>query len=156
MHPLNPSIFGDDINDIAIRYYDGRQLVDGYIVKQMGTRTFIVANQGSDARKQVTLTRKTSEAKILSGEMPPTERKTLHDLRNLATIIVDDAGTNKYVDHIQMYRVWFLDGTNKPWTLGTLPPAGAVSLSSILGSEDPESTLVYAFASNLVLLGDML
>lgn len=47
MHPLRNTLFGNASGKIAVKYHNGSSVVNGYIVKQTGTRSFIVTTDGT-------------------------------------------------------------------------------------------------------------
>jgi len=72
---LNTDFFGSDIGRICIKFHDGENVVDGFIIKQTGSRRFVVASLDNED--------KTFEVKLA---------KTVEDALNLkeglATILI--------------------------------------------------------------------
>lgn len=46
MRPLNKKNFGNATGKLAVRFHNGTGVVDGYIVKQLGTSKFLVSGFG--------------------------------------------------------------------------------------------------------------
>jgi hypothetical protein len=157
MHPLHPRNFGSDATKISIRFYNGTSLVDGYIVKQLGTRRFIVSD--GTITKTVSLARNSNDARLLSRDLAPFGSNTLTTVQDMATIVVTDGLVRRFVDHFQTLKVWFLDGMNKPWIVGSSPPSGGVTILTRSGTAAlniDEATINAADPTDTIFLGDII
>ncbi len=100
MHPINSKYFG--VNGIGLVYNNGTSTVSGYIVKQLGSRTFKVTSDGSNFYV-VKLTNSLSLAENLTA--------------GFCTILI-----NGFVEHISSLwqnRCTTLEGNDYYWTLNT-------------------------------------
>lgn len=48
MHPISKVHFGPEDGKIAVRFHNGNSVVQGYIVKQVATKKFVVTEDGTD------------------------------------------------------------------------------------------------------------
>lgn len=111
--PINKRYFGADSgNDIKVQFHNGTTSVPGYIVKQKGSKRFVVRAFGSNTEYLRTLVDKDS-ANIAAGEM---------------TITVKFDNTT--VDQVTKIngRVVTAGGVRRPWNFSTSTSDGAVQV----------------------------
>lgn len=123
MRPLNNRFFGVGNGKIAIIFHNGSNVVNGYIVKQMGTTSYIVSD--GTIKKQVWLAQDTATASMLAsfGAVPVEKQK-------FATVTTQE--TNKrFIKNIRFHQLITTDGDPVFWGLylrittqgdGTAPP----------------------------------
>lgn len=100
--PLNSKFFGPGAGKIAVTFNDGSNVVTGHIVKQTGTRRYIVSSDGIN-EYEVTLATSEAEASLLAP--------------GSATIPVTDAqGGITYVTNLQSCTVVTTAGTSLVWS----------------------------------------
>lgn len=97
--PINPRYFGLGEGKISVMFHNGTDVVAGYVVKQLGTRTFLVSD-GTN-QKTCVLARTTGEATALTG--------------NLCTIEIETSGGTKYVDRLYMTKAVTTEGISFNW-----------------------------------------
>lgn len=117
MHPINSKNFG--AGKLKVFFYDGSALTSGFIVKQTGTKRFVVSDYVTT--KTVTLAQTEALAKRLDGTAA---LGTASEITDLATITIDVSGTTKYVTKLGSVAATTADGSAYSWTLGT--PAGTI------------------------------
>jgi hypothetical protein len=66
MHPISKINFGDDAGKIAVQFYKGSSVVEGYVLKQTGTKSFKVTDDGVTVYKAKLIADGTPSA---AGEM---------------------------------------------------------------------------------------
>ncbi len=113
MHPINSANFGTAATDILVKFYDGSALKNGYIVKQIGSTTFIVSNGATT--KTVSLATTTNLAQILTGEV------TLDGpaVTDLCTVTLTENANTHYVTKFSSYTLATTAGAVWSWTGGT-------------------------------------
>jgi hypothetical protein len=119
MHPLNNRNFGHDVGKVAIDFYDGSATVTGYVVKQVGTKSFVVSANGT-TNFVAHLAQDTANASTLSA--------------GLATIKAQAFGSNtvEHVMSIQANLITTTEGNQYQWTLGPATKAGQAHISSVV------------------------
>lgn len=89
--PLNKKFFGANAsNNIKVQFFNGTSSVNGYIVKQKGTRTFLCQEFGAETTALCRLVDKNA-ADLVAGEMTMT--------------VVTDSGTVDQVTKITAHRI---------------------------------------------------
>lgn len=119
MHPINNRNFGSNVGKIAVDFFDGNQTVTGYVVKQTGTKTFIVSANGV-TNFVATLAQQTANATALSAGQ--------------ATIRAQAFGSNtvEHVSAIQANLITTTEGNHYTWTLGNAAVAGQAHIEAIV------------------------
>lgn len=101
--PLNNKYFGPEGGKLKIRYHNGSQVVDGYIVKQIGTVRYVVSSVGDNNTYVVELAKTASAAQALTP--------------GLATIQVTDANNvTSYVTKIMSSTLVTTAGSQTKWS----------------------------------------
>lgn len=117
MHPISNSNFGNAAGtDIRVRFYDGSALKSGYIVKQVGSRAFVVTD--GVTTKTVTLTDDPALGDMLTGIQAIDGGHPASLITDLCTITIDISSTIKYVKKIFSKTVVTTDDTVYSWTGG--------------------------------------
>jgi len=144
--PLNSRNFGPGAGKIVITFHDGDNVVDGYIVKQTGTRRYQVTADGVNI-KEVTLAETVEQAENL--------------VEGSATIAVQDGeGNVSYVTTLQSVTARTASGETVTWsddpesdsamTIVTRPVVGAY-MNSILNAAafaEPATRRMYMGTGN--------
>ena len=111
--PLNSRLFGVDANNnIKVQFHNGSASVPGYIVKQKGSKKFVVKAYGSATEYSCVLVDKAS-ASLAAGEMS-------------ITVKLDDT-TVEQVTKISAHRVTAA-GVSYPWNFSTSTSDGAAQI----------------------------
>jgi hypothetical protein len=116
MHPINNKNFG--AGKVKVYFYDGAALTSGYVVKQIGTKRYVVSN--GTVTKTVSLAPTADLAKRLDGT---TAVGTVSEITDLCTMRVTVASVVKYVFKLTSVAA-VTDGGTFAWTLAA--PAGTV------------------------------
>ena len=113
--PLNKRFFGPPTaggNEIKVQFYDGTASVNGWIVKQLGSKKFRVTD--GTTTKDCTLVDKVTGDIDTDGEMTIT--------------VKDDAGTAKQVTKIAGRKVTLDTGESIAWNFSAATDDGAVEI----------------------------
>lgn len=111
--PLNKRNFSADANDnIKVQFHNGSSSVAGYIVKQKGSKKFVVKAYNSATEFTCQLVDKAS-ASLVAGEMS-------------ITVKLDDT-TVEQVTKISAHRIT-ASGVSYPWNYSTSTSDGAVEI----------------------------
>lgn len=113
MHPVPKNKFGT--GKTKVFYYNGSSIATGYIVKQVGLKSYMVTTDGV-TKYRVYLAPTEALAKRLDGTAP---LGTKTELTNLATITMNVGGNTKYVTRLNSVTANTADGFMYSWTLGT-------------------------------------
>ena len=119
MHPISKLNFGSDAGKIAVEFYNGSSAVSGYIVKQTGTKRFVVT---ADGTHEFTCS--------LVGHTPA----AAGEMNILVNAIVngDVSGTSEHVISISTNKVVTAEGNQYIWTYeNTATEAGYAQISTI-------------------------
>jgi hypothetical protein len=114
MHPISSKNFGP--GKITVRFHNGIELVDGYIIKQIGLTSYVVSD--GTVKKNVRLAQSEDLAKLLTGEMSPTNEMPLFLVYDLATLMV----AGGYVSKITSKKLVTLTNTSVSWSLDSFIP----------------------------------
>jgi hypothetical protein len=117
--PTNKKNFGSGNDKLSIRFYNGTSLVDGYVVKQTSTNTFIVSDGTS--QREVQITSNEALARRLSGI---DAIGTTSELVGWATIGSMDNGTQVFIRKLTAHKAQLLSGVQKLWKLGATVVGG--------------------------------
>lgn len=111
--PLNKRNFSADANDnIKVQFHNGSSSVAGYIVKQKGSKKFVVKAYNNATEFTCQLVDKAS-ASLVAGEMS-------------ITVKLDDT-TVEQVTKISAHRIT-ASGVSYPWNYSTSTSDGAVEI----------------------------
>lgn len=117
MHPLNKKYFGAESSKIPVRYWNGTAIVNGYVVRQVGSSRFVVSD-GLHV-KRVTLARTTTLAQYCNGDAtPPNSDYSLID--GLATIVATRSGAH-FLWKLTSKKAYTTAGLADRWALGSAP-----------------------------------
>ena len=147
--PLNKRYFGtptDGGNEIKVQFYDGSSSVNGWIVKQLGSKKFRVTD--GTTTKDCVLVDKASSA--LDGSHP-----LVTTLGEMTITVSDDSGTPKQVTKISGRKVTLDTGESIAWNFSDSTSDGAVEMEeagseTIINAEDGVNGVVY----EIVTAGD--
>jgi hypothetical protein len=137
--PLNKRYFGEPTaggNEIKVNFHDGSSVVEGHIVKQKGSKRFVVAPLGaSDTEYTCVLTTGKLPAALAAGEM--------------AISVKGDDGETYGVSKIAGHKVTVvapsatgsnaLDGKSIAWNYSTSAVDGAVQVEEAGETDDAAS-----------------
>lgn len=92
MHPVSKVHFGEAEGQIAVKFHNGTAVVSGYIVKQVGSVRYVVAEVGSEERFTCSLASTTEEANdLVQGKMTieiaPYNYEGVQNVKNLSAFI---------------------------------------------------------------------
>jgi hypothetical protein len=118
MHPISKLNFGEETGKIAAAFYVGNAVVNGYIVKQTGTKTFKVTADGTTIYK----------AKLVVAE-PAAAGEMNIDAYPFVGSAVSNVAVN--VKSISMNHVIAADGTKYIWSLTNPTAVGYVKLKTV-------------------------
>lgn len=103
MHPLNPHLYG--VHGIAVRFYNGTDVVDGYIIDQPGASEFKVSD--GSVTKLVVLA---ESLDIINDLASHPDHCTI--------VVTPHGGSAEHVGRIWEYRVRTVEGHDYHWHLG--------------------------------------
>jgi len=133
--PLNKRYFGEPTaggNEIKVDFHNGTAVVEGHIVKQKGSKKFVVAEIGaSDTEYTCTLTTGKLMTALTAGEMGITFKMDDSETyqvskisgRKATLVAPDGTGSNAY------------DGQSVPWNFSTSTNDGAAQVEEA-GDDD--------------------
>ena len=133
--PLNKRYFGEPTaggNEIKVDFHNGTAVVEGHIVKQKGSKKFVVAEIGaSDTEYTCTLTTGKLMTALTAGEMGITFKMDDSETyqvskisgRKATLVAPDGTGSNAY------------DGQSVPWNFSTSTNDGAAQVEAA-GDDD--------------------
>lgn len=124
MHPINNRNFGSEVGKMAIKFHNGNSVVTGYIVKQVGTKSFMVSVDGSRTFK-VTLAQTLSAATTLTAGFGTIE-------------VTPFGGATEHVLSILGSKLYTIEGKALPWVLGDAPVAGYAGVAVVAPPAPPE------------------
>jgi hypothetical protein len=116
MHPINNKNFG--AGKVKVYFYDGSAVTTGHVVKQIGTKRYVVSN--GTVTKTVSLAPTAALAKRLDGTSAV---GTKAEITDLCTMRITVGSVTNYVFKLSSVAA-DTDGGTFAWTLGT--PAGTV------------------------------
>ena len=144
--PVNKRFFGPATaggNEIKVDFYDGSAVVEGYIVKQLGSKKFRVAAIGTPATKY--------DRFLTTGKLPATLTGT-----EMAISVKGDDGETYGVSKIAGRKATIvaptatgsnaLDGQSIAWNFSTSNSDGAVEIEeagdddTLIGTDDTDFT----------------
>jgi hypothetical protein len=129
--PLNKKYFGtptDSGNEIKVQFYNGSASVNGWIVKQLGSKKFRVTD--GSVTKDAVLTDKASgslDALAFNGEYPT-------NLVEMSITVKDDAGVARQVVKIAGRKVTLDTGVSIPWNFSAATDDAAVEMEEAGGA----------------------
>ena len=129
--PLNKRYFGtptDGGNEIKVQFYNGSASVNGWIVKQLGSKKFRVTD--GSVTKDAVLTDKASgslDALAFNGEYPT-------NLVEMSITVKDDAGVARQVVKIAGRKVTLDTGVSIPWNFSSSSVDAAVEMEEAGGA----------------------
>jgi len=143
--PLNKRYFGEPTaggNEIKVDFHNGTSVVEGHIVKQKGSKKFVVAEIGaSDTEYTCTLTTGKLMSALAAGEMGITFKMDDSETyqvskisgRKATLVAPDGTGSNAY------------DGQSVPWNFSTSTNDGAAQVEEagdddVAGVDDDDFT----------------
>ena len=138
--PLNKRFFGtptDAGNEIKVQFHNGAASVNGWIVKQLGSKKFRCTD--GTTTKVCTLVDELTGA-IAAGEMTIT--------------VKDDAGAAKQVIKIAGRKVTLNSGESIAWNMSESAADGAVEMEEAGGAVIPVTAMVAAVEYIIVTTGD--
>ncbi|RYD65974.1 MAG: hypothetical protein EOP83_06170 [Verrucomicrobiaceae bacterium] len=120
MHPISNTNFGNQPGKIKVTFHNGNSSVDGFIVKQTGSSTFVVANANAVS---TTFTCRLADKTDLASNLAA----------GFCTITATPFGSNtvEHVSSIQSRIVHTTEGNSYSWFLGTASIPGSVNLNTI-------------------------
>ena len=133
--PLNKRYFGEPTaggNEIKVDFHNGTSVVEGHIVKQKGSKRFVVAEIGADDTEYTcTLTTGKLMSALTAGEMGITFKMDDSETYQVSKIsgrkatlqAPDGTGSNAY------------DGLSVPWNFSTSTTDGAAQVEEA-GDDD--------------------
>ena len=133
--PLNKRYFGEPTaggNEIKVDFHNGTSVVEGHIVKQKGSKKFVVAEIGADDTEYTcTLTTGKLMSALTAGEMGITFKMDDSETYQVSKIsgrkatlqAPDGTGSNAY------------DGLSVPWNFSTSTTDGAAQVEEA-GDDD--------------------
>jgi hypothetical protein len=133
--PLNKRYFGEPTaggNEIKVDFHNGTSVVEGHIVKQKGSKKFVVAEIGAnDTEYTCTLTTGKLMSALTAGEMGITFKMDDSETYQVSKIsgrkatlqAPDGTGSNAY------------DGLSVPWNFSTSTTDGAAQVEEA-GDDD--------------------
>jgi hypothetical protein len=130
--PTNKKNFGSGNDRLSIRFHNGTALVNGFVVKQTGTNTFIVSD-GTNQR-EIQITSNESLARRLMG---------LDDLTSWATISGVDNGSTVFIRKLTSHKAQLLSGAQRLWNLGT-SVLGAIAIPTQIQATPALVNVAYA------------
>jgi hypothetical protein len=131
--PINKRNFSADANNnIKVQFHNGSASVPGYIVKQKGSKKFVVKAYNSATEFTCILTDADS-GNLVAGQMSIT--------------VKSDAGTVEQVTKISAHRIT-AGGVSYPWNYSTSTSDGAVQI------EEAGSNIANVAAGSTNLEGD--
>ena len=139
MHPVNKKNFGSA--GIQVNFFNGVDVVAGWIVKQTGTSKFVVTPDGTNLYTCV-FAPTTAIATNLSSAIPPFVIKA-HTLGvyYMTIPVVNPTGGTEYVKSIYDNTVVTTANNRYPWATGS-KPAGGVELPVTTSAPAPITNLV--------------
>lgn len=143
--PLNKRYFGEPTaggNEIKVDFHNGTAVVEGHIVRQKGSKKFVVAEIGaSDTEYTCTLTTGKLMTALTAGEMGITFKMDDSETyqvskisgRKATLVAPDGTGSNAY------------DGQSVPWNFSTSTSDGAAQVEEagdddVAGVDDDDFT----------------
>ena len=110
MHPVSKVHFGEAEGQIAVKFHNGAAAVTGYIVKQIGSTRYVVAEVGSEDKFTCTLASTTAAATTLTAgkmtiEIAPHGGGAVQHVKNLSAFVAFTTEGNRLS--------WKLDATTK-------------------------------------------
>jgi hypothetical protein len=103
MHPLNPHLFGE--HGIAVSFYNGTDVVDGYILDELGQSKFIVTD--GSVKKTVVLAQSLAVIDDLASHPD-----------HCTIVVTPHGGSAEHVARIWEFRVRTVEGHDYNWHLG--------------------------------------
>lgn len=118
MKPISKLNFGPEADKIAITFHDGESVVDGHIIKQTGSKHFVVTSDGL-SKHTIMLAQTTAAASALEA--------------GLGTIFVAPHGVEggEYVKHILGSIVFTTEGNRYSWKRGATADAGQAKITMV-------------------------
>ena len=120
--PLNKRFFGPPTaggDEIKVQFHNGTASVNGWIVKQLGSKTF----RCTDGTATVDCRLSTKAGNTLDDS-----HATVPSLAEMSITVKDDAGAVQQVTKISGRKVTLEDGTVIPWNFSDATDDGAVEM----------------------------
>jgi hypothetical protein len=120
--PLNKRYFGTPTaggNEIKVQFWNGTASVNGWIVKQLGSKKF----RCTDGTEVVDCYLSTKASADLDGS-----HATVPSLAEMSITVKDDGGTAQQVTKISGRKVTLEDGTVIQWNFSDATDDGAVEM----------------------------
>jgi len=120
--PLNKRFFGTPTaggNEIKVQFHNGTGSVNGWIVKQLGSKTF----RCTDGTATVDCRLSTKASGTLDGT-----HAIVPSLAEMSITVKDDSGTAQQVTKISGRKVTLEDGTVIKWNFSDATDDGAVEM----------------------------
>lgn len=125
MHPVSKVHFGAAEGQIAVKFHNGTSAVTGYIVKQIGSKRYVVTADGTTNFTCTLASTTTAATTLTAGKM--TIEITPHG-----------GGAVQHVKNLSAFIAFTTEGNRLSWKLVDTTKAGEGKLAVVTAPEEPD------------------